>query len=149
MARRRCIYGYACSCPVDAGTDRTQHLPLCGQQEAGIQGSLFSGLGIILPSFLVILLIAFFFTQFKDNPIVERIFKGIRPAGGGTDSGTIAGVKIGRNHGEKALDSVSGSSCGMARRPLSRLCGAGSHSSWNSAVRISQTKNEGVTDGTV
>ena len=46
----------------------------------GFKGSLFSGLGIILPSFLVILLIAVFFVQFKDNPVVERIFKGIRPA---------------------------------------------------------------------
>ncbi len=51
-----------------------------GNKRLGFKGSLFSGLGIILPSFLVILLIAFFFTQFKDNSIVERIFKGIRPA---------------------------------------------------------------------
>src|SRR5690606_13993040 len=36
--------------------------------------------GIILPSFIIILLIAILFSQFSDNPIVERIFKGIRPA---------------------------------------------------------------------
>ena len=34
----------------------------------------------ILPSFIIILAIALFFHSFKDNPIVERIFKGIRPA---------------------------------------------------------------------
>jgi len=51
-----------------------------GNKRMGFKGSLFSGLGIILPSFLVILLIAIFFVQFKDNPVVERIFKGIRPA---------------------------------------------------------------------
>lgn len=51
-----------------------------GNKNMGFKGSLFSGLGIILPSFIVILLIAIVFTQFKDNSIVERIFKGIRPA---------------------------------------------------------------------
>ena len=36
-------------------------------------------LGTILPSFLIILGIALFFQQFKDNETVQRIFKGIRP----------------------------------------------------------------------
>ena len=39
-----------------------------------------TSLGIILPSFIVILLIALVFTEFKENPGVERVFKGIRPA---------------------------------------------------------------------
>lgn len=51
-----------------------------GNKRMGFKGSLFSGLGIILPSFLIILLIAMVFVQFKENPVVERIFKGIRPA---------------------------------------------------------------------
>ncbi|CCZ07512.1 chromate transporter [Culturomica massiliensis] len=51
-----------------------------GNKMRGIKGSLISGLGIILPSFIVILLIALVFTEFKDNPGVERVFKGIRPA---------------------------------------------------------------------
>lgn len=51
-----------------------------GNRNLGFKGSLFSGLGIILPSFIVILIIALVFTQFKDNSIVERVFKGIRPA---------------------------------------------------------------------
>ncbi|MDO5523828.1 MAG: chromate transporter [Bacteroidia bacterium] len=51
-----------------------------GNKRLGFKGSLFSGLGVILPSFVVILLIAMIFVQFKDNPVVERIFKGIRPA---------------------------------------------------------------------
>lgn len=51
-----------------------------GSKRLGFKGSLFSGAGIILPSFIVILLIAMVFTQFKDNPVVERVFKGIRPA---------------------------------------------------------------------
>lgn len=51
-----------------------------GNKLRGIKGSLFSSLGIILPSFVVILLIALVFTEFKNNPGVERVFKGIRPA---------------------------------------------------------------------
>lgn len=45
-----------------------------------IPGALCVTLGSILPSFLIILLIALFFHQFKDNPTIESIFKGIRPA---------------------------------------------------------------------
>ncbi|WP_185140256.1 chromate transporter [Proteiniphilum sp. X52] len=51
-----------------------------GHKRRGFKGSLFSAAGVILPSFIVILLIAMVFTQFKDNQVVERIFKGIRPA---------------------------------------------------------------------
>ena len=51
-----------------------------GNKRYGFKGSLFSGAGVILPSFIVILLIAIVFSQFQDNPVVVRIFRGIRPA---------------------------------------------------------------------
>lgn len=51
-----------------------------GYKLRGVRGSLVTTLGAILPSFLIILTIAMFFHNFKDNTIVERIFKGIRPA---------------------------------------------------------------------
>ena len=51
-----------------------------GYKLRGIRGSIITALGTILPSFIIILAIALFFHSFKDNPIVERIFKGIRPA---------------------------------------------------------------------
>lgn len=51
-----------------------------GNKRKGFKGSLFSAAGIILPSFIVILLIAVVFTQFREYPVVERIFRGIRPA---------------------------------------------------------------------
>ncbi|MEA4917571.1 chromate transporter [Proteiniphilum sp.] len=51
-----------------------------GNKRFGFKGGLFSGAGVILPSFILILLIAVLFTQFKDNTVVVRIFKGIRPA---------------------------------------------------------------------
>lgn len=51
-----------------------------GYRLRGVRGSLVTALGTILPSFLIILAIALFFHNFKDNATVERIFKGIRPA---------------------------------------------------------------------
>lgn len=50
-----------------------------GYKIKGLKGSITATLGSILPSFLIILAIAMAFTNFKDNPIVIRIFKGIRP----------------------------------------------------------------------
>ena len=41
-------------------------------------GSVVCALGTILPSFVIILLIATFFTQVQDNEWVEKIFKGLR-----------------------------------------------------------------------
>lgn len=51
-----------------------------GYRLRGLKGCIFSALGTILPSFLIILCIALFFQHFKDNHIVEAFFKGIRPA---------------------------------------------------------------------
>ena len=51
-----------------------------GYRQGGVAGAAFSTLGVCLPSFLIILGIALFFQQFRDNETVQRIFKGIRPA---------------------------------------------------------------------
>ncbi|MGV8963161.1 MAG: chromate transporter [Candidatus Saccharimonadaceae bacterium] len=51
-----------------------------GNKHQGVKGSIFSSLGIILPSFISILLLVIVFTQFRENPSVESVFKGIRPA---------------------------------------------------------------------
>ena len=45
-----------------------------------LTGSVICALGTILPSFLIILAIALFFTQFRENEWVEKAFKGLRPA---------------------------------------------------------------------
>ena len=50
-----------------------------GHKLRGVKGSVAATLGSIVPSFLMILAIAMFFTAFRDNPWVERAFKGIRP----------------------------------------------------------------------
>lgn len=45
-----------------------------------VPGAICTTLATALPSFIIILLIALFFHSFQDNPVVESIFKGIRPA---------------------------------------------------------------------
>lgn len=44
------------------------------------RGAILTSLGTALPSFIIILLIAMFFRQFQDNPVVAAMFRGIRPA---------------------------------------------------------------------
>lgn len=51
-----------------------------GYRLRGVRGSIVTALGTVLPSFLIILAIALFFHNLKDNTVIERIFKGIRPA---------------------------------------------------------------------
>ncbi len=51
-----------------------------GYKMAGVKGSIACATGNVLPSILIILLIALSFRHFKDNALVENIFKGIRPA---------------------------------------------------------------------
>ena len=53
---------------------------LVGNKMRGVKGSLVAALGTILPSFVMILLIAIFFSRIYNNPTVVSIFKGIRPA---------------------------------------------------------------------
>ena len=50
-----------------------------GYKIKGIRGAIAACLGAIIPSIVIILLIAILFVDYQDNPIVERIFKGIRP----------------------------------------------------------------------
>ena len=50
-----------------------------GYKLRGTKGSLAATIGAVLPSFFIILLIAMFLTGFKDNPIVMKVFKAVRP----------------------------------------------------------------------
>lgn len=51
-----------------------------GYKMAGVKGALICTLGTILPSFTIILLIVKFFWQYRANPVIEKVFLGIRPA---------------------------------------------------------------------
>ena len=51
-----------------------------GYKLRGIRGSIVTALGTILPSFIIILAIALFFADIRQNPVVDAAFKGMRPA---------------------------------------------------------------------
>ena len=50
-----------------------------GHRVAGTKGAFAAMLGAIIPSITIILLLATVFHEYRDQPVVERIFKGIRP----------------------------------------------------------------------
>ena len=56
----------------------------------GILGSITATLGLITPSVIIILIIAAFLKNFKDNPLVKKAFYGLRPA----STGLIAAAGI-------------------------------------------------------
>ena len=51
-----------------------------GFKDSGVLGALITTLGSVLPSFTIILIIALFFRDIRDNIYVDKAFKGIRPA---------------------------------------------------------------------
>lgn len=51
-----------------------------GWRCGGWRGIVGAVLGAVLPSFIIILSIAMIFSEWKDYPAVEAVFKGIRPA---------------------------------------------------------------------
>lgn len=50
-----------------------------GYHVAGLWGSIFSVLGVIIPPIIIILAIIPFYTQFRELKVVDKIFKGVRP----------------------------------------------------------------------
>jgi len=50
-----------------------------GASQQGILGATFATLGVVLPSFIIILLIASIFTKFEKNKYVKGAIKGITP----------------------------------------------------------------------
>lgn len=51
-----------------------------GYKIRGIRGALAAISGIVVPCFVIILLIAMFFADIRHDPVVEAVFKGMRPA---------------------------------------------------------------------
>ena len=52
---------------------------LTGHKLRGTKGSVVATIASCLPPFLIILMVAMFFTSFKDNEYIIKAFKGIRP----------------------------------------------------------------------
>lgn len=54
-----------------------------GFTSAGLLGGLIATFGLVLPSYIVIVIIAQFLAKFSSNPVVKSVFYGIRPAATG------------------------------------------------------------------
>ncbi|MDD2431559.1 MAG: chromate transporter [Firmicutes bacterium] len=66
-----------------------------GRKVAGIPGAIAATLGSVLPSFLIILLIATTLTSWYQNPHVANFFAGVRPAVVGLI--LVSGIKLGKD----------------------------------------------------
>lgn len=53
---------------------------MIGYRLNGLLGAIFSVLGVVLPSFIIILTISMFLYKYRDNDIIDKVFLGIRPA---------------------------------------------------------------------
>ena len=51
-----------------------------GFKGGGVIGSIIATIGLVLPSFIIILIVAHFLSKFRRNKKVESIFYGLRPA---------------------------------------------------------------------
>lgn len=51
-----------------------------GYKTAGTMGAIMAALGTVLPSFIVILLLALFFVEVRENRYVDAAFRAMRPA---------------------------------------------------------------------
>ena len=52
---------------------------LIGYSAAGISGAIVSAIGILLPSLILVITVAAFFVKLHHNPLVERMFYGLKP----------------------------------------------------------------------
>jgi chromate transporter len=75
---------------------------LVGYKTAGIPGAVAAASGVILPSFIIILLIASFLLAVRDEPIVQRVFTGVRA--GAAALIAVAAYRLGR----KAVTDIVG-----------------------------------------
>ena len=98
-------------------------------------GSLVCALATILPSFVIMMLIAMFFARFQDNEVMIRIFNGIRPA-------VVALILFPCISAVRALHlKYADSSCDchstdLAIRAFSYLCGIGGDFRWISVYTV-------------
>ncbi len=51
-----------------------------GMETGGVLGAICATLGVVLPSFIVILIVARFYKKFKESKIVSSVMTGLRPA---------------------------------------------------------------------
>ena len=64
----------------------------CGMTVAGVPGALVATLGLILPSILIILLVASLLTRFRENRFVESVLRVLRPVSVGMVAAAVWSV---------------------------------------------------------
>ncbi|MCR1899565.1 chromate transporter [Irregularibacter muris] len=72
-----------------------------GYKIAGTYGAVVATIGVVLPSFMIITIIAAFLSNFQDNAIVQAAFMGVRSAVVGLV--LMAAIKIGKTSIKDAL----------------------------------------------
>ena len=50
-----------------------------GYRLGGIMGAITSTVAVVLPSFIIVLIISFFFQKFSKSHTIQNVFKGLRP----------------------------------------------------------------------
>ena len=63
-----------------------------GYTTAGLPGALIATAGLVVPSIIVIILVARMLERFRSNPLVARTFYGLRPASAGLIAAAGVGV---------------------------------------------------------
>ena len=66
-----------------------------GSEMGGVLGAACATLGVILPSFIIILIVARFYDKYRNSTIVKGIMTGLKPAVVGLIAGAILSVAMG------------------------------------------------------
>lgn len=69
-------FALAQSTPGSVGVNSSAFI---GYRIAGIQGALAATIGMMIPTFLIVILLSLLFLTVREHPAVEAAFKGIRP----------------------------------------------------------------------
>ena len=82
------LYRYIGICESTPGPIAVNMATFIGASQAGLPGSLCATLGVVLPSFIIILQIAAALKSFRDHPLVKAAFTGIKPVVAGMIAAT-------------------------------------------------------------
>ena len=77
-----------------------------GYRMSGFMGAVAAVLGVVVPAFTVILLIALFFRDIRQHPVVEAVFRGVRPAVVALIAAPLIGLAKGMNVAKLAIAAV-------------------------------------------
>ena len=88
-----------------------------GMKEGGVMnailGALTASIGLVMPSLIVILIVAAMLKRFKNSPLVQKTFYGLRPASTGLIAAAGLSVAI-SNLYDEAASSVNWKGCILA-----------------------------------